>query len=737
MAAAEKLDVDLVMAMPPHEREARFRSIRLEATLTGAQRAAELRQQGLTSLVNQPEIFVFRMSHRSREAKIKEGDYDWSLMPEDAQSQMQEWSLYRFKTEYPAMVAWQSIEQHDRHIRLRERLKVEIARLDRNRMMLVARVSPLFREAVNQGIFNLNFDAHQRRFGVIDPLAIDYFTRWTLKPALEAIRTPPLALSRPLFQNPAIARVTRTRRPRRYPSVPAERFIWDADHLSREATGRPAKPILQELSRIDPRLTPRQRTAIEHALTYRLSVWWGPPGTGKSATAADFIAGLVWQARSQGRGIRIGITGPTWVAIDNVTAKLPKIFAREGWTDDTLLARLASRPPALGSMDESLRHHLVSSDSSEFRDLGNRLRDPHLITIAGGTAEQMFKLSENGLAPCFDVLLIDEASQMDVAHAIVAFTKLADNASVVVVGDHLQMPPIHRIEAPDGVTHLVGSIYDFYARYRETELGVITIMPIMLNRSFRSNAEIVEFVRLAGYSDDLQSVNPTLRIVLHRSRAVTRPPDWPSHLPWGEYLDLIVSPDRPLISLIHPDLYSSQRNEAEADLVAGLVLTLHRRGLLNLELDNVLPYDNALFFLHGVGIVTPHRAQQAAVLDRLDESLAPHVDRAALYAAVDTVERFQGQEKAVIIASFGLGDVDQIAAEEEFLYSLNRFNVITSRAKAKLIVIVSRCLVDYLPRDRKALEESRLLKHYATGFLRQSTLVMIPGFEAPCELKYR
>ena len=166
-------------------------------------------------------------------------------------------------------------------------------------------------------------------------------------------------------------------------------------------------------------------------------------------------------------------------------------------------------------------------------------------------------------------------------------------------------------------------------------------------------------------------------------------------------------------------------------------MTLHRRGLLNLERDNVLPYDNALFFRHGVGIVTPHRAQQAAVLDRLDASLPPHVDRAALYAAVDTVERFQGQEKAVMIASFGLGDVDQIAAEEEFLYSLNRFNVITSRAKAKLIVIVSRHLVDYLPRDRQTLEESRLLKHYATGFLRQSTRVMIPGFEAPCELKYR
>jgi hypothetical protein len=63
--------------------------------------------------------------------------------------------------------------------------------------------------------------------------------------------------------------------------------------------------------------------------------------------------------------------------------------------------------------------------------------------------------------------------------------------------------------------------------------------------------------------------------------------------------------------------------------------------------------------------------------------------------------------------------------------------VIASRAKAKLIVIMSRRLVDHLPRDRQALEESRLLKHYATGFLRQSSTIVISGFEKSCELKYR
>jgi hypothetical protein len=46
---------------------------------------------------------------------------------------------------------------------------------------------------------------------------------------------------------------------------------------------------------------------------------------------------------------------------------------------------------------------------------------------------------------------------------------------------------------------------------------------------------------------------------------------------------------------------------------------------------------------------------------------------------VDTVERFQGQERDVIVASYALGDPDAIGDEDEFLMSLKRFNVMSSR----------------------------------------------------------
>ena len=41
-----------------------------------------------------------------------------------------------------------------------------------------------------------------------------------------------------------------------------------------------------------------------------------------------------------------------------------------------------------------------------------------------------------------------------------------------------------------------------------------------------------------------------------------------------------------------------------------------------------------------------------------------------------------------------------LAAEEAFIYDLNRFNVLTSRAKQKMLLLCSRTFLDYIPGDR-------------------------------------
>jgi energy-coupling factor transporter ATP-binding protein EcfA2 len=140
----------------------------------------------------------------------------------------------------------------------------------------------------------------------------------------------------------------------------------------------------------------------------------------------------------------------------------------------------------------------------------------------------------------------------------------------------------------------------------------------------------------------------------------------------------------------------------------------------NIQLARLWSARRFQFWKHAVGVVTPHRAQQGLIISRLQQvfSHVPRTTPAMIHDAVDTVERFQGQQRDVIIASFSLGDPHAIGMEDEFLMSLNRFNVMASRARAKLIVLVTQEVVDHLSDDLITLRSSRLLKNYTKSFCR-------------------
>lgn len=743
MAAAQKLEVDLLMAMPPHEREARFRSARLEAVLAGAERRDGLARLGLEHRNGETSVLLFRLSPRSREARLKEGEYTWSFLPEADLPRLQEMTVGQFKRQNPRLEAALPFQHWDRWNKLRDELKVTILRLDRGAQLVAVEAGELLAHSLRLGLLQMNLDGIAGRFGILDPVAMDVFTRKVKKTLEEqtGIRNPPLAQQRPLFPALNVARVRRGRARAGQADSPAAEFIWNADVLAAAETGLAAEPILATAERACAGLTPRQRDAIARAVTRRLALWWGPPGTGKSRTAQAYLTAICAQAVAAGRPLRVAITGFTWVAIDNVARRLPDLLAGEGLADQIHVTRLCSNE-AYGGVDPLLADRLTPMDDvldDRRIELERRLNQADGVTVVASTVDQLFKLGDPmRCAPLFDVMLIDEASQLDVAHAVVALSKLATDARVVVVGDDKQMAPIHPVEAPEGLEHLLGSVYDFFRHYRGHEGPAYAIEPVMLNRSFRSNREIVAFVREAGYGDDLEAAeaNAGLRIETEQPVVVEPPADWPGQLPFSANFARILAPEDPLVAIVHNDRFSSQRNDAEADLAAGLVLALYRAGLRNLEAQDGRLYDPNDFFRRGIGIVTPHRAQQAAVYDRLHAVLPPQIDRNVIFGSIDTVERFQGQEKAVMLASFGLGDADQIAAEEQFLFSLNRFNVAASRAQAKFIAIISRQLVDHLPRDRRALEESRLLKHFVDGFLIRSERINLPTLGA-CDLKHR
>ena len=87
-------------------------------------------------------------------------------------------------------------------------------------------------------------------------------------------------------------------------------------------------------------------------------------------------------------------------------------------------------------------------------------------------------------------------------------------------------------------------------------------------------------------------------------------------------------------------------------------------------------------------IVAPYNAHVA----RLQEGLGSIVSRRGFDAGalrVGTVDRFQGQEAPVVIYSMATSRPEDAPRGMEFLYSLNRLNVATSRARCLSIIVAS------------------------------------------------
>ena len=81
--------------------------------------------------------------------------------------------------------------------------------------------------------------------------------------------------------------------------------------------------------------------------------------------------------------------------------------------------------------------------------------------------------------------------------------------------------------------------------------------------------------------------------------------------------------------------------------------------------------------LDDIVIITPYNAQ----VFEIQQSLPG--------ARVGTVDKFQGQEAAIAIYSTATSSHADAPRGMEFLYSLNRFNVATSRAKCVSILVSS------------------------------------------------
>ncbi|OQP04065.1 AAA family ATPase [Geobacillus sp. 46C-IIa] len=446
-------------------------------------------------------------------------------------------------------------------------------------------------------------------------------------------------------------------------------------------------------------LTKSQRQAFLHLLHYTLTLVWGPPGTGKTHFIAAALRLLMEFYEKRGRKLSILISGFTHAAIENVLRKVQELVP-QGKAD---IAKLG----AVQTEHVKGIAELADSKVQEWLDSGRH-------SVLGATLYGIQRAHEKGvLGGEFDVVVLDEASQIRVADSLLALRHVKKAGRLLIVGDHFQLPPIIQgaYKSAEGDPPLFESIFRLLF-----DADVEKQLTCQLTDNFRMNEALCRYPADQIYGRDYTAFN---RQIAEQTLALAGAPTA------DEWVEAAIDPDYPLVVCTYDGVYGAQENEVEARWVASITKTLRER-LLDGDGKRYhdAPDGDKAFWRRGLFIISPHRAQIRAIRRALErEGLRPPF-------FVDTVDKMQGQEAEAAIISYGVADPELAAMEGEFIYSLNRLNVSLTRARKKTILFLSRHLLSpslhVLDDDeyREGVNFMLGLEHYASKHGEAQTFVV-------------
>ncbi|QMV02894.1 TM0106 family RecB-like putative nuclease [Devosia sp. D6-9] len=281
---------------------------------------------------------------------------------------------------------------------------------------------------------------------------------------------------------------------------------------------------------------------------------------------------------------------------------------------------------------DSIPHISFTTDNAEALS-GN-------FDIVAGTA---WLWSRGDAAGAVDVLFVDEAAQMSLAN-VLAISPAA--TSLVLLGDPRQLEQPMQGSHPEG-TDL--SALDHLLDGRQT---IATDEGLFLDQTWRLHPDICRFTSELYYEGRLHP-RPGLE-----NQAILM--DGPFGGTGLRY-----------VAVAHTGNQSASAEEAKR--IKEIVQNILTSAAIWRDKDGV----ERPVALDDILIIAPYNAQVFEIQEHLPG------------ARIGTVDKFQGQEAPIVIYSVASSSHADAPRGMEFLYSANRLNVATSRAKALCIVVAS------------------------------------------------
>ncbi len=286
------------------------------------------------------------------------------------------------------------------------------------------------------------------------------------------------------------------------------------------------------------------------------------------------------------------------------------------------------------------------------------------VNVLGGTpwlwCREEFRDSIHGL-------FVDEAGQMSLANVLACAPA---GRNLVLLGDPQQL------EQPQKGSHPEGSDISALAHLLDGRRTINEEQGLFLAQTWRLHPSICRFTSELFYEGRLASLDGLERQIIEAPQPFAGAGLW-----------------------FAPVLHDGNRTYSteEVERVAMIVELLTRAGSSWTDRQG----RQQVLGPNDIVVVAPYNDQ----VNRLSERL-PGV-------RVGTVDRFQGQEAAVVIYSMATSTPEDAPRGMEFLYNLNRFNVATSRALCACVVVGCPRLLSPECRTPRQMELANVSCRYA------------------------
>ena len=386
--------------------------------------------------------------------------------------------------------------------------------------------------------------------------------------------------------------------------------------------------------------------AAVRALDHSYVAVQGPPGAGKTFLASHVIACLVAE------GAKVGVVAQSHAVIENLMAAC---CARDGF-DVSRAVRLRGKS--------------VTPDAP-----WSEVSDSELVELISGAGGLLFGgtvwdyVSERRVpAESLDVLVVDEAGQFSLTNTVAAARAAR---SVLLLGDPQQLPQVSTGVHPYPVdASALGWLSD----------GAAALDPrfgYFLGESWRMDSALCERVSWLSYDGALASAAATAGRALQG-----------------------VAPG--VVSYPVEHAGCSVRSVQEAQAVVDCV-----RELLGREWVPAAGAEPRPLAAEDCIVVAAYNAQVDCVREAL--IAAGLADSSGAGVRVGTVDKFQGQEAAVVLVSLASSRVDS-GRGAGFVLSPNRLNVAVSRGQWQAVLVHSPWVARSVPQD---VEEVLALSGFA------------------------